>query len=109
MSLVAKAVFNELTIKEALELAQPDEIHVRTPYDQLYRFRYWSRGKGWLELFDDHHHARPVFSLPLGDKLDHRDGSFYVSGRDIQLFFYRLVPFTVAGLLSSEKLDSQGG
>lgn len=108
MSLVAKAVFNELTIKEALELAQPDEIHVRTPYDQLYQFRYWSTGTGWLELFDDDH-ARPAFSLPLGDKLDHKDDGFYVSGRDIQLFFYRLVPFTVAGLLSSEKPDPQGG
>lgn len=107
MSLVAKAVFNELTIKEALELAQPDEIHVRTPHDQLYRFRYWGKGKGRLELFDDDH-TRSVFSLPLGDKLDHRDGGFYIIGRDIQIFFYNLVPFTVAGLLSPEKPDHQG-
>lgn len=107
MSLVAKAVFNELTIKDALALAQPDEIHVRTPHDQLYRFRHWSKGTGWLELFYDDH-TRPVLSLPLGEKLDSRGDAFLVRGRDFELSFYRLVPFRVSDVLSPEKPRRKG-
>lgn len=108
MSLVAKAVFNELTVEDALDLAAPDEIQVRTPYDQLYVFRSWVKRDGYLHLFPMPTGSPIDFWIPLADRLDNRDDAFLVRDRDIELSFYRLVPFRVSDVLSSEKLDHQG-
>lgn len=100
--LVAKAVFGELTLEEAVSIAGASEMEVQTKvgsHTATYSFRGWTMDYDDLDLYLGDTNCDPEMSIPLDTKVRAGGGKvhFRFKNMDVSVAFYRLVPFDICG------------
>ena len=108
--MLARVVFDSMTLGDALSLSDPDQIEVRTPDEQLFVFKAWKVEESKLCLFYQIHMDYGNEQSSLGDMYFDIDEEVSVSGDGVVLkakyyhiSFLKLLPFDFLGLLSSKK------
>jgi hypothetical protein len=106
--MLARMVFDSMTLGDALSLSEPDQIEVRTPDEQLFVFKAWEVEESKLCLFyriheDDGNDQIGDMYFDIDEEVSVSGEGVVLKAKDYHISFLKLLPFDFPGLLSSKK------